>query len=178
MEISRAESQNDLLKLLQALDAVEADEKGDGSEDSEAAVDETPGEGNAAKRAGEEGEGNDSDAGDDAELENPLVADGVAQWAEEGDGEDKVREGQPVGSVGKEWVVDAVGVECRVNPVKPEDHAAGQHRISANKFSQPAGFLFEREGGDAAEDQSGDEERKPDTNGTKQLKFAFRLLRL
>jgi hypothetical protein len=76
MEISRIEGQNDLLKLLQALDAIEADEKGDGSEDAEAAVDETPSERNAQDRAGDDGEGNDRDAGDDAELEDPLVADG------------------------------------------------------------------------------------------------------
>jgi hypothetical protein len=38
--------------------------------------------------------------------------------------------------------------------------------------------LFEREGGDAAEDQSGDEEREPDANGTKQFSFAFRLFRV
>jgi len=78
MEISRIEGQDDLLKLFQSLDAVETDEKWDGSEDSKAAVDETPGERNASDRAGDEGEGNDCDAGDDAELENPLVADGVA----------------------------------------------------------------------------------------------------
>ena len=178
IEISRIEGQNDLLKLLEVLDAAEADEKGDGSEDAEAAVDETPGEGNASERAGDEGEGNDCDAGDDAELKDPLVADGVAQGAEEGNGEDKVREGQPVGSVGEERVVEAGVEESGVNPFKPECNVAGQHRISLNKISQPAGFLFEREGGDAAENQSGDEERKPDANGTKQLRFAFRLLRL
>jgi hypothetical protein len=78
MEISRIEGQDDLLKLLQALDAVEADEKWDGSEDSEAAVDETPGERNASEWPSDEGEGNDRDAGDYAKLEDPLVADGVA----------------------------------------------------------------------------------------------------
>ena len=69
-------------------DSVETDEKGDGSEDAEAAVDETPGEGDASEWSGDESERNDCDAGDDAELKDPLVADGVAQGAEEGDGED------------------------------------------------------------------------------------------
>ena len=78
MEISRIEGQNNLLKLLQALDAVEADEKGDGSEDAEAAVDGTPEGWDAADWAGDEGEGNDGDARDYAELEHPLVADGIA----------------------------------------------------------------------------------------------------
>lgn len=155
--VDRIEGQDNLLKALKMFYAVEADEKRDGSEDAEAAVDETPGEGNAADWAGDEGEGNDRDAGDDAELEDPLVADGVAQGAEEGDGEDKVREGQPVGSVGEEWVVHVVGLERRVNPVEPEGQVIGQHRISPNKIGQPASFLFEGESGDAADDQSRDE---------------------
>ena len=78
MEVSRTEGQNNLLKLLEALDTVEADEKRDGTEDAEATVDQTPGEGNASELAGEEGEGNDGDAGDHAKLEDPLVADGIA----------------------------------------------------------------------------------------------------
>lgn len=78
MEISRIEGQDDLLKLLQAFHAVEADEKWDDPKDSEAAVDETPGERNASEWPSDEGEWNDSDAGDYAELEHPLVADGVA----------------------------------------------------------------------------------------------------
>jgi hypothetical protein len=178
IEICRIEGQNDLLKLLEVFDAVEADEKGDGSEDSEAAVDEAPGEGDASDLTGDEGEGNNRDASNDAELKNPLVADWVAQGAEESNGEDKVSEGQPVGSVGEEWVMEVGVEESGVNPFKPDCSFTGEHRISLNKIGQPAGFLFEREGGDAAEDQSGDEEREPDANGTKKLRFAFRLLRL
>ena len=126
IEISGIDGQNDLLKLLEVFDPVEADEKGDGSEDAEAAVDETPGEGDSSGLAGDEGEGNDRDAGDDAELEDPLVADRVAQGAEKGNGEDEVSEGQPVGSVGEEWVVDAVGMERDVNAIKPEGELTGQ----------------------------------------------------
>jgi hypothetical protein len=42
------------------------------------------------------------------EWEHPLVTDGIAQWAEEGDGEVEVSEGEPVGSVGArkgEWML-------------------------------------------------------------------------
>jgi len=154
-------------------DAVETDEKGDGTEDAEAAVDETPGEGDASEWSGDEGQGNDCDAGDDAELKDPLVADGVAQGAEEGDGEDEVGEGQPVGSVGEEGVME-VGVEERgVNSCDPKSDGVGKNGIRVEERRQPASFLFEREGGDAAENQSGDEEREPDANGTKQLNSAF-----
>lgn len=155
--VNRIEGQDDLLKTLQVFDAVEADEKRDGPEYAEAAVDETPGQRDPSELAGDKGEGNDRDAGDDTELEDPFVADGIAQGAEERDGEDEVREAKPVGAIGEEWVVDVVDVECRVNPLKPECDFIGEYRIFANKFSQPSGFLFEREGGEAAEDQSSDE---------------------
>ena len=155
--VNRIEGQDDLLKTLQVFDAIEADDKRDDSEDPEAAVDETPGQGDASELARDKGERNDCDAGDDAELEDPLVADGIAPGAEEGNGKDKVREAKPVGSIGEKWVVDVVGMECCVNPLKPQSDVIGQYRISASKFSQPGRFLFERESGEAAEDQSGDE---------------------
>ena len=78
MKIFRIEGQNDLLKLLEALDAMEADEKWDGSEDAEAAVDGAPERRDSAHLAGDEGEGNDGDAGDYTELKHPLIADGIA----------------------------------------------------------------------------------------------------
>lgn len=155
--VDRIEGQDDLLKTLQVFDSVEADEERDGPEDPEAAVDKTPGQGDASELARDKGEGNDRDAGDDTELEHPLVADGVAYGAEESNGKDKVREAQPVGSIGEKWVVDAVSVDCRVNLVKPECDVIGKHRILSSNFSQPSSFLIEREGGDAAEDQSSDE---------------------
>ena len=159
------------------LAALEADEKRNASENSEAAVDKTPGEGDASDGTGDQGERNHRDAGDQAELEDPLVTDGVSQRTDEGNGEDKVGEAQPVGSVGEEWVSDAVVEECCVNLVKPEEKATGQCGISVNKVSQPAGFPFECEGGEAAEDQSRNENGKPSANGVEQLSFGSRLLR-
>jgi len=78
MVISRIKGQDDLLKVFQVFDAVEADEQGDSSEDAEATVDESPGERDATELAGDEGEGYYGDAGDDTELDDPLVADGIA----------------------------------------------------------------------------------------------------
>lgn len=78
MKVLRIEGQNDLLKLLEAFDAMEANEKWDGSEDAETAVDDAPERRDAAHLAGDEGEGNDRDAGDHAELKHPLIADGIA----------------------------------------------------------------------------------------------------
>ena len=103
-------------------DAVEADEEGDGSEDAEAAVDETPGEWDVTELAGDESEGDDGDAGDDAELDYPLVADGIAQRAEEGDGEDEVREGEPVCAVGEEGVAETGLLQSVVDLIDPKDH--------------------------------------------------------
>jgi hypothetical protein len=57
---------------------VEADEKGDRSEDAEAAVDDTPEGRDAAEWAGDQGERDHGEASDHAELEHPFVADGIA----------------------------------------------------------------------------------------------------
>ena len=57
---------------------MEADEKGDRSEDAEAAVDDTPEGRDAADWTGDEGERDDGCASDHAELEHPFVADGIA----------------------------------------------------------------------------------------------------
>ena len=57
---------------------MEADEKGDGSDDAEAAVNETPGEWDATEWAGDEGKRDHGDAGDHAELEHPFVTDRIA----------------------------------------------------------------------------------------------------
>lgn len=115
------------------LDVVEADEEGDGSEDAEAGVDETPGERDAAHRAGDEGERKHADAGDDSELQDPFVADGVDEWADEGDCEDEVGEGQPVSAVGEEWCADAVVEQSLVDAVDPEDNALRQDRMGGEE---------------------------------------------
>jgi hypothetical protein len=78
LKIFRIEGQNDLLKLLEALDAMEADEKWGGSENAEAAVDGAPDGRDSAHLASDEGEGNDGDAGDYTELEHPLIANWIA----------------------------------------------------------------------------------------------------
>ena len=54
---------------------------------------------------------------------DPLVADGVAQRAEEGYGEDQVGEGEPVGAVGEERVANAVIVQRLVDTDEPESDA-------------------------------------------------------
>ena len=103
------------MKLLEALDSVKADEKRDGSEDAEAAVDDAPKRRDAADRASDESEGNDGDAGDQAELEHPFVADWIVQRADECDSEKEVGEAEPVGSVGQERVVEVGVKESCVN---------------------------------------------------------------
>ena len=106
-------------------------------------------------------------------MHDPFVADGIAQGAEEGDGEDEVGEGEPVGSVGEERVVE-VGVEDGgVNSCDPKDHRIGEDGVGVEEGCQPGGFLLEREGSEAAEDEASEEERKPELDGSEE--FWFRL---
>ena len=173
LKVLRVEGQNDLLKLLEALDAVEADEQRDGSEDAEAAVNDAPEGRDVADWAGDESEGNDGNAGDYAELEHPFVADGIAQRANEADGKDKMGEGEPVGPVGEKRVVQ-IGVEkSGVNSGDPNDDGVGKDGMGVEEGCEPGGFLLEREGGEAAEDEASDEDGEPKTKGTEE--FGLRL---
>jgi len=79
--------------VFDAADVVEADEERDDADDTEAAVDEAPVGRYPPDGSGDEGEREHSDAGDDTELQYPLVADRVDEWADEGDGNDEVGEG-------------------------------------------------------------------------------------
>jgi hypothetical protein len=108
-------------------------ENWDGPEDAETAVDETPEQRDATERAGDQSEGNDSDAGDYAELKNPLVADGVAQGADERDCKNKMSEGEPVGSIGEEWIAKAVVVEGVMDSCNPKDDLVGNDRMGSEE---------------------------------------------
>ena len=113
-------------------------EKRDGSEDAETAVDQTPERRDATERPGDQSEWNDRDAGDYAELENPLVADGVAQWADERDCNNEMGEGEPVGSIGKQWVAKAVIAEGVMDFCNPKTISLGRTGWAARKEASQA----------------------------------------
>jgi hypothetical protein len=148
-------------------------EKRDDSEDAETAVDQTPEQGDATERTGDQSEGNDRDAGDYAELKNPLVADGVAQGAEERDCKNEMGEGEPVGSIGEKWVAKAVIVEGVMDSCNPKDDLVGKNRMGGEEGRKPSSFMFERKGGKAAEDQAEDEQGQPEANGAEELRSGF-----
>lgn len=59
------------------MDISEADEERNDAEDAEAAVDQAPVRGYAPDGSGDEGERDDARAGDDSELKNPFIGDGI-----------------------------------------------------------------------------------------------------
>jgi hypothetical protein len=158
----------------ETVDETQTDEKRDGSEDAETAVNETPEQRDVTERAGDESEGNDRDAGDDAELKNPPVADGVAHGTDERDCKNKMGEGKPVGPIGEERVAKGVIVEGVMDSCNPKDDLVGNNRMGSEEGRQPSGFMFERKGGEAAEDQAEDEEGQPEANGAEELRSGFK----
>lgn len=78
-------------------------------------------------------------------------------------------EGEPAGSVGEEGGVDAVLVEGLMNLGEPLDDAVGEDGMASGEGSKPAGFVFERAGGYAAEDEAEDEEGEPEADGAQEL---------
>ncbi len=87
-------------------------QKGEAAEYAEAGVYASPVKRDAADRACDEGEEWNGGAGDEAPGDEPLVADGVYPWADEGGSDDEVREGEPVRSISEEGVA-CVGVGKR-----------------------------------------------------------------
>lgn len=145
-----------------------ANSEEDGAADeAEAAVDAAPIDGDAADGAGDEGEEEDADGADEAEGDDPFVADGVEVWADEEDGDDDVGEGEPVGAVGEERIA-GVGVgEGMVDAEEPGvegGRVAGEVEVREEADGEVE-LVLEREGGDAADEEAEDDDREPDADG-------------
>lgn len=93
------------------------------SEQSKAAVDQSPLKRNAANGASDEGEREHTGAGDQSKLNDPLIANWIDQRTKEGDSKDQMGEGQPIGSIGEEWRTTALVIEGLVDMTDPMDHA-------------------------------------------------------
>lgn len=69
--------------------------------------------------ASDEGQGDDSGTSDEAEGNDPLVANRIDVRANERDCNDEVSEGEPVGAIREKRIVRICGVECFVDPINP-----------------------------------------------------------
>ena len=138
---------------------VERDEAGY----SEGAIDEAPPDGDAADFAEDEGVRNDEEAGDDAEIDDPEVADGIPEGADESDGDDEMAEGEPVSAVEHEGIA-GVGVEdAGVNGLDP--FADGGWKFEAmNEAMEEVQFADERDGGGAADEEAEDNDDEPEAD--------------
>lgn len=144
------------------LGELEAIEEGEGAEDAEGAIDETPVERDAADRAAEEGVGQNKEAGDQAGVEDPDVADRVNERTDEKAGDDDVGEGEPIGAVRVPWVAGIDVAEAITDGEEPLVEPVGGGSWGKVLDAAPAGeeaeFPIQRKGGDAAGDEGEDEE--------------------
>ncbi len=129
-------------QLLQLGNFAKDDQKWDRSEDAEAAVDQAPGQRDATDGAGDQCQQKHSTASDNSELHNPFVTDGVNEWPDESYSQHKVREGEPVGAVGKEWGADAVVEQCLVDAIDPETDAVRKDRVCGKERRELASFHY------------------------------------
>jgi hypothetical protein len=133
-------------------DLASAVEKREDADDAKGTIYEPPAEGNAAHTAGDERKGDDEDTSDDTELDDPDIFDGVEIRADEGDGEDNVREGEPVRPVSEEGKL-GIGLDKGVAHFYEPVSKAGI-RMGGGELGKNFEFGFERESGDAADDQA------------------------
>lgn len=151
--------------MLQPANVAETDEEWDHAEDAEAAVDHPPVERDAADWASNQCERDDSGAGDYAKGQDSFVTDRVDERSDERYRDDEMSEGEPVSSIGHEGVA-AVGLDDAVMD-SPEPGlkcgfaGSGNCRYVGDAVQQRR-LAFQREGGDATEDEADDEQRNPD----------------
>ncbi len=146
-----------------------AEKKRNAAEDAKAAIDETPRKWNAADGAGNERERDDSGARDEAEVEEPAVADGIAIWSDEGDGDNEMCEGEPVCAVGEEGILairDGLRGVDTIDPGEQVDRfCEGLEGVRLQEAEKPVKFGFEGEGRYTTEDEANDERGEPDADG-------------
>lgn len=149
---------------------VPAEQKGKSAEDGKGGVDEAPEERDAADRAGDEGQEKDAGAADEAEVDDPLVADRVAIGAEEEDGEEEMGECEPIGAVGEEGGGDGGGGEGEMDAEDPfkEWGTGAEVGGAGEEIEQELGLADEGKGGEAAEHQADDHESEAEANAGEQ----------
>jgi hypothetical protein len=94
-----------LLQVFEREDMPPAKQKRGGADDPKTAIDDSPRNGNAAKRTRDEGERNDSCARAKTEGDDPLVANGIVVGTEECNGDHEMRKGQPICAIREKWVL-------------------------------------------------------------------------
>src|SRR5579863_7072803 len=161
-----------LRRALETADITQADEERYDADDAEAAIDEAPVERNAANGSGDEGQWKNTDTGDDSEDEDPFVANRIDERAEESKSNDEVPEGEPVGAVGHEGVVAIRVHNSPVHAAQPDVKSGlGPQWRGGGYVEDPiqgGRFMFQREGGDAAQDEARDEKGEPDSDSSDQ----------
>ena len=84
-------------------------------------------------------------------------------------------EGEPVGSVSQERVVEVGVEESGVNSCDPNGDGVRKNGMGLEDVCQPVGFLLERKGGEAAEDEADEKEREPEADRAEELRLGLEL---
>lgn len=147
-----------------------ANQEWNASEDAEAAVHQSPGEWDTADGAGDEGKRNDARARNQPEGDEPIVAHRIYKWTNEGDRNDEVSEGEPIGAVRKKGIGSVHRLHSLVNAFDPREqacgHGDGPQAVRLNQGEKALELGLERKRRNAAQDQAGYEYDEPDTNAT------------
>ena len=148
------------------VEVVAAEQERESAEDGEAGVDALPEKGDTAERTGDEGEKKNAATADEAEVDDPAVADGIVIRAEEEDGEEDVGEGQPVGAVGEEGRCQKAGGERAVDAqdsVK-ERGAGAEVDGEGEVIEQPLRLAKERKGSQAVKKEGDHDDGETETD--------------
>ncbi len=152
--------------MFEEVEVVAAEQEGESAGDRECGVDEAPKDGDAAERAGDEGEQKDAGAGDKTEVDDPLVADRIAIGAEEEDGEEEIGEREGVGAVGEERCSHGGCGKGEVNAEDPlKERAAGAEVGGAGEeVKQGLGLPHKRKAREAGHEEAQDQKSETEAD--------------
>lgn len=145
---------------------VSTEAEGDEAEEAKGGIDDAPAKGNVTKGSHDEGKKNYHEAGDDSKFDDPDVSNRIAEGADEGDSDYKMRKGKPIGAVGEEREACVGFDEAAVNGVQPVRESRSGAGLGGKEAGGEVEFGLERDGGQAAEEEGGDEKSEQDTNAT------------
>lgn len=154
-----------LPQLFEAPGAAQCEEQGNDTEYAEGTIDKAPPNRNAANCAKDEGIRNYEKTGDDAEVNDPNVAEGIVHWANERNSDHEMTKGEPVGAVKHEGVAGVRVENAGVNAAHPFENWRSEIQACGDPVDE-VGLGDERDGGGPADDQADDNDGKPEAYPT------------
>ncbi len=156
-ELSGALALGGAVDVIEQMQVVPAEQEREGVKEGDGGVKVAPEERDTAEGAGDDDEQKHADAGEEAEVDDPAVAEGIAVGAEEEEGEEDVGEGEGVCAEGKEGGGGGGRGQGEVDAEDPIEKGGSGAEVGGAGKEVEEGLRLAQQGkaGEAFEEQAG-----------------------